>query len=363
MNPARLEVTHGLGCYPIVVGSGLLSRPGLFSELLPASNLLVVSHPSIQTLWGDRLKAGLGDRHVHYHSVPEGEQHKTLASLEGIFDAAVSAGLNRDCAFVALGGGVVGDITGFAAACYQRGVSFLQVPTTLLAQVDSSVGGKTAVDHPGGKNLIGAFHQPVGVVADTDTLGTLPDRELRAGLAEVIKYGLIMDADFLDWLEAHLEDLLDRSPEALQHAILTSCRHKAAIVGRDERESGERALLNLGHTFGHAIETGGGYGEWLHGEAVAVGMVMAAELSARLGWLAPSELGRLRELLSRAGLPRDPPRLGAARMLELMALDKKVLGGRIRLVLLRRIGQATCTADYPDDALRGLLEDLTGGRG
>ncbi|MGA1578464.1 MAG: 3-dehydroquinate synthase, partial [Steroidobacteraceae bacterium] len=279
---------------------------------------------------------------------------------EGIFDAAVNAGLNRDCAFVALGGGVVGDITGFAAACYQRGVPFLQVPTTLLAQVDSSVGGKTAVDHSGGKNLIGAFHQPVGVVADTDTLGTLPDRELRAGLAEVIKYGLIMDADFLAWLETHVADLIARQPQALEHAILTSCRHKAAVVGRDEREQGERALLNLGHTFGHAIETGTRYGEWLHGEAVAVGMVMAAELSARLGWLAPPEVGRLRELISRAGLPCDPPRLGAARMLELMSLDKKVRGGRIRLVLLQGLGRAVCTADYPDEALLGLLSDLTG---
>ncbi|MGA0028196.1 MAG: 3-dehydroquinate synthase [Steroidobacteraceae bacterium] len=360
MNPVRLEVTHGTGRYPILVGSGLLSRTGLFSELLPASKLLVVSHPSIQALWGDRLDAGLGGRQVHHHSVPEGEQHKTLASLEGIFDAAVSAGLNRDCAFVALGGGVVGDITGFAAACYQRGVSFLQVPTTLLAQVDSSVGGKTAVDHSGGKNLIGAFHQPVGVVADTDTLGTLPDRELRAGLAEVIKYGLIMDADFLAWLETHVADLIARQPQALEHAILTSCRHKAAVVGRDEREQGERALLNLGHTFGHAIETGTRYGEWLHGEAVAVGMVMAAELSARLGWLAAPEVGRLRELISRAGLPCDPPRLGAARMLELMALDKKVRGGRIRLVLLQSLGRAVCTADYPDEALLGLLSDLTG---
>lgn len=363
MNPTRLEVTHANGRYPIMVGSGLLSSTSLLSDLLPANDLLVVSHPSIWTLWGGRLLAGLADRRIHHHLVPEGEQHKTLDGLASIVDAAVAAGLNRDCAFIALGGGVVGDLTGFAAACYQRGVPFLQVPTTLLAQVDSSVGGKTAVDHPGGKNLIGAFHQPLGVVADIDTLTTLPDRELRAGLAEVIKYALIMDADFLDWLEARLADLLERRPAALEYAILTSCRHKATIVGRDERESGERALLNLGHTFGHAIETGSGYGEWLHGEAVAAGMVLAAELSCRLGWLSSVEVGRIRALIERAGLPCDPPRLGAARMLELMALDKKVLGGRIRLVLLKRIGQAICTADYPDDALRGLLEDLTGVQG
>lgn len=363
MNPTRLDVPHATGRYPILVGSGLLSRPELYDEFLTASNLLVVSHPSIWTLWGQRLVAGLRGRRIHHHLAPAGEQHKTLAGLAGIVDAAVGAGLHRDCAFVALGGGVVGDITGFAAACYQRGVSFLQVPTTLLAQVDSSVGGKTAVDHPGGKNLIGAFYQPVGVVADTDTLATLPDRELRAGLAEVIKYALILDEDFLDWLETHLTDLLDRRPDALEYAILTSCRHKAAIVGRDERERGERALLNLGHTFGHAIETGSGYGEWLHGEAVAAGMVMAAEFSGRLGWLAAAEVSRVRELIGRAGLPCDPPRLGAARMLELMSLDKKVLGGRVRLVLLRRLGEAMCTADYPDDALLGLLEDLAGGPG
>ena len=363
MNPIRLDVTHVTGRYPIMVGSGLLSRPELYDELLTASDLLVVSHPSIWALWGQRLVAGLDGRRIHHHLAPEGEQHKTLAGLAGIFDAAVEAGLHRDCAFVALGGGVVGDITGLAAACYQRGVAFLQVPTTLLAQVDSSVGGKTAVDHPGGKNLIGAFYQPVGVLADTDTLATLPDRELRAGLAEVIKYALIMDTGFLLWLETHLSDLLARQPAALEHAILTSCRHKAAIVGRDEREQGERALLNLGHTFGHAIETATGYGEWLHGEAVAVGMILAAEFSRRLGWLAADDVARIRELIRRSGLPCDPPRLGASRMLELMALDKKVRSGRIRLVLLRRLGEATCTADYPDHALNDLLEDTVSALG
>lgn len=363
MNPARLEVSHAKGSYPILVGDGLLSRPDLLDELLPSGALLVVSHPSIWQLWGGRLLAGLGDRCIHCHLVPEGEQHKTVASLAGIWDAAVAAGLNRDSVFIALGGGVIGDITGFAAACYQRGVPYLQVPTTLLAQVDSSVGGKTAVDHPGGKNLIGAFYPPLGVVADTATLATLPDRELRAGLAEVIKYALIMDTGFLLWLETHLSDLLARQPAALEHAILTSCRHKAAIVGRDEREQGERALLNLGHTFGHAIETATGYGEWLHGEAVAVGMILAAEFSRRLGWLAADDVARIRELIRRSGLPCDPPRLGASRMLELMALDKKVRSGRIRLVLLRRLGEATCTADYPDHALNDLLEDTVSALG
>jgi 3-dehydroquinate synthase len=256
---------------------------------------------------------------------------------------------------VALGGGVVGDMAGFAAACYQRGVDYVQVPTTLLAQVDSSVGGKTGVNHPGGKNLIGAFHQPRAVLSDIGTLGTLPPRELRAGLAEVIKIGLVADAGFLAWLEGNLDALLGLDAAALTHAIRRSCEIKAGIVAEDEQEHGRRALLNLGHTFGHAIETAAGYGAWLHGEAVGAGMLMAADLSARLGWLGHADVERVRNLLQRAGLPIAAPRIGAARGLELMGMDKKVLAGRIRLVLLRRLGEGVVAGDYPAEALQATL--------
>jgi 3-dehydroquinate synthase len=251
-------------------------------------------------------------------------------------------------------------MAGFAAACYQRGVDYVQVPTTLLAQVDSAVGGKTGVNHPGGKNLIGAFHQPRAVVSDTDTLSTLPLRELRAGLAEVIKYGLVTDAQFLDWLERNLDALLGLDDAALARAIRRCCELKAVIVAEDEREQGRRALLNLGHTFGHAIETGGGYGTWLHGEAVGAGMLMAADLSRRVGWLAPADVERVRVLLSRAGLPLTAPRIGARRGLELMGMDKKVLAGRLRLVLLRRLGEGVVAGDYPAEALQATLEEHFG---
>jgi 3-dehydroquinate synthase len=263
--------------------------------------------------------------------------------------------MNRDACVVALGGGVVGDMAGFAAACYQRGVDYVQVPTTLLAQVDSSVGGKTGVNHPGGKNLIGAFHQPRAVVSDTASLQTLHPRELRAGLAEVIKYGLIADPWFLGWIESNLEALLRLESTALAHAIRRSCEIKAEIVAEDEREHGRRALLNLGHTFGHAIETATGYGEWLHGEAVGVGMLMAADLSSRLGWLDAADVERVRALLVRAGLPTQAPPIGAGRAFELMGMDKKVLAGRIRLVLMRRIGEGVVEGDYPADALQATL--------
>jgi 3-dehydroquinate synthase len=255
-----------------------------------------------------------------------------------------------------LGGGVIGDMTGFAAACYQRGVPFIQIPTTLLSQVDSSVGGKTGVNHPGGKNLIGAFHQPRAVVTDIGTLATLPERELRAGLAEVIKYGLIADAGFLDWLESHLDALLGLDPAAITHAICRSCEIKAQIVAEDEREHGRRALLNLGHTFGHAIETATGYGEWLHGVAVAAGMLLAVDLSRRLGWLSAADVERVRALLLRAGLPAAAPAIGAARARELMGMDKKVLAGRIRLVLTKQLGEGVVTGDYPAEALSATLE-------
>ena len=357
----RLDIDLGARSYPILIGPGLLGDAALLSQSIRARDLMLVSNVTVAPLWGPRLRAGLAGLRLAECILPDGEAHKTLATASRVLDALVEARLNRDCAVLALGGGVVGDIAGFAAACYQRGVDFVQLPTTLLAQVDSSVGGKTGVDHPGGKNLIGAFHQPVAVIADTDTLGTLPDRELAAGIAEVIKYGLVGDGDFLSWIESNLDRLLARDPGALVHAIRRSCECKAAIVSRDELEQGERALLNLGHTFGHAIETGAGYGQWLHGEAVAAGMAMAAEMSRRLGWLGAADVARVRELLGRAGLPVDPPRFGRERMLGLMRMDKKVKAGRIRLVLLERLGRAICTADYPDEALEQMLDDLVGG--
>jgi 3-dehydroquinate synthase len=357
----RLIIDLGDRSYPIHIGPGLLGQPGLLPGSLPGgADVMLVSNETVMPLWGARAEAALAGRRVARCVLPDGEEHKTMATLGVVLDALVEARMNRDCVVVALGGGVVGDIAGFAAACYQRGVAYAQVPTTLLAQVDSSVGGKTGVNHPGGKNLIGAFHQPVVVVADTDTLGTLPDRELRAGIAEVIKYGVLGDAGFFGWLEQNVGRLLAREPKALGYAIRRSCEMKAAIVGRDEREQGERALLNLGHTFGHAIESGAGYGVWLHGEAVAAGMLLAAELSRRVRGLPAGDVARLRDLLVRAGLPVDPPRLGAARALGLMCMDKKVKAGRIRLVLLDRIGAAVLTDDYPPEALAGLLAEVMG---
>jgi 3-dehydroquinate synthase len=290
--------------------------------------------------------------------LPDGEAYKTLDTLNQIFDALLSRHYDRQCALAALGGGVVGDITGFAAACYQRGVPFIQIPTTLLAQVDSSVGGKTGVNHPLGKNMIGAFHQPRCVIIDTATLATLPDRELSAGLAEVVKYGLIDDPDFFAWLEHHAKDLVRRDPQALAYAIERSCNDKARIVALDEMELGARALLNLGHTFGHAIETGMGYGRYLHGEAVAIGLRLAADLSSRLGWLDRAEVERIDALLRNMALPtRAPAELSPQRFADLMKVDKKVRDGKIRLVLMRGIGQSLITDDYPPDLLLQTLAD------
>jgi 3-dehydroquinate synthase len=288
--------------------------------------------------------------------LPDGEVYKNLEIWNRIFDALLGNRFDRSCTLVALGGGVIGDMTGFAAACYQRGVAFIQVPTTLLAQVDSSVGGKTGVNHPLGKNMIGAFHQPRCVIADTTSLNTLEKRELSAGLAEVIKYGVIDDPEFFAWLEANMPRLCEREPKALAYAIECSCRDKARVVAADEREAGQRALLNLGHTFGHAIETGVGYGAWLHGEAVGAGICMAARLSHRLGWLSAGDLGRVEALVEAAGLPTRPPaELGVQRFRELMAVDKKVVGGRIRLVLMRGIGGCLITADFPEKELEATL--------
>ena len=354
--PAVLQIDLGERSYPIVIGSGLLGDASLLARHVQARDLLVVTNETVAPLYLAKLQAGLAGKRVRAVVLPDGEQYKTLGVLERVFDALVDARMNRDACVIALGGGVVGDMAGFAAASYQRGIDFVQVPTTLLAQVDSSVGGKTGVNHPRGKNLIGAFHQPRAVLSDLDTLRTLPARELHAGLAEVIKYGLIDDADFLQWIERHVDDLLALDLQALATAVRRSCEIKARIVAADEREHGQRALLNLGHTFGHAIETAAGYGEWLHGEAVGMGMLLAADMSQRLGWIDAADVARVRELLARAGLPVAAPPIGAARAFELMGMDKKVLQGRIRLVLLQRLGQGVVSGDYPVDLLHATLQ-------
>jgi 3-dehydroquinate synthase len=352
-----LHVELGERSYPIHIGTGLLGRPELLAPHIRGRQVLVVSNETVAPLYLDSLRRALHGYQAAEVVLPDGEAFKTLEVANRIFTTLLEHRFNRGCTLVALGGGVVGDLAGFAAACYQRGVAFLQVPTTLLAQVDSSVGGKTGVNHPLGKNMIGAFHQPTCVIADTDTLNTLPERELSAGLAEVIKYGLIRDPQFFAWLEGHVDKLLAREPEALAFAIERSCRNKAEIVAADERESGQRALLNLGHTFGHAIETGVGYGTWLHGEAVAVGMLMAAELSARQGWLGPEAVERIEALLRRARLPAEPPaELLTDRFLALMAVDKKVMDDGLRLVLLRGIGDAVVTSDFDPKLLEATLE-------
>ncbi len=350
----RRTITVELGerSYPIVIGSGLLGGAFDLGEYLAGDDCLIVSNDTIAPLYLDKLQADLPGRAVGTISLPDGEEFKTLDTASSILDTLVASGAHRDTTVIALGGGVVGDIAGFAAACYMRGVAFVQVPTTLLAQVDSSVGGKTGVNHPGGKNLIGAFYQPRIVLIDTDTLATLADRELRAGMAEVIKYGAIADAEFFAWLETNMPALLGKDPEALAHAVRRSCEIKAEVVAEDERESGRRAILNFGHTFGHAIERCQGYGDWLHGEAVAAGMVMAAKLSG----VEPSELSRLQKLIEAAGLPVAPPRVGAAAMMNAMGMDKKVLGKRLRFVVLESLGAANVTSDYDPSLLDQVLE-------
>ena len=336
-----LTVALDARSYPIHIGEGLLARTELVAAHLKAPLAAIVCNETVAPLYLAAFSKALRELGVGLTEIvlPDGEEHKNWRTLNHIFDRLLENRCERATTIIALGGGVIGDLAGFAAATYQRGVPFIQIPTTLLAQVDSSVGGKTGINHPLGTNMIGAFWQPLLVLADTATLKTLPDRELRAGLAEVIKYGLIRDLPFLEWLEANIERLLARDNEALTYAIERSCANKAEVVAEDERESGVRALLNLGHTFGHAIEAGLGYGEWLHGEAVAAGTAMAAELSRRLGWLTEADCRRIAALLGRAGLPTAGPALGAERYLELMALDKKVAAGKLRLVLLRRLGE------------------------
>jgi 3-dehydroquinate synthase len=350
-----LTVQLGERTYPIHIGSGLLRDGTLLRAAADKRDILLVSNVTVAPLYAGLVKSALAGNRVIEVVLPDGEQHKSLATASRVFDVMIANRLGRDAVVVALGGGVIGDLAGFVAACYQRGIDFVQVPTTLLAHVDSSVGGKTAVNHPGGKNLIGAFHQPIAVIADTDLLATLPGRELNAGLAEVIKYGLICDAGFFTWLEQNIDALLARDAAALQRAIYRSCEIKAGIVGRDEREQGDRALLNFGHTFGHAIESATGYVDWLHGEAVAAGMLIAADMSARLQHLAATDVERIRRLLLRAGLPVAAPQIGADSALGYMRMDKKVKAGRVRLVLLERIGHAVLTGRYPDAALDATL--------
>ena len=337
--------------YPIVIGRGLLDGNFDLNAFVRGSDCLVVSNETVAPLYHERLRANLAGCDVSSINLPDGEAFKTVATMQSILDRLVESRANRDIAVIALGGGVVGDIAGFAAACYMRGVDFIQVPTTLLAQVDSSVGGKTGVNHAQGKNLIGAFHQPQVVLIDTNTLDTLPDRELTAGLAEVIKYGAICDAEFFAWLEANMAALLARDPNTLGHAIRRSCELKAEVVAEDEREAGRRAILNFGHTFGHAIEHYQGYGTWLHGEAVATGMIMAARLSGLPG----DDIDRLTALVAAAGLPTEPPAIAADNWLDAMGMDKKVQGKKLRFVLLDAIGKSRVSSEYDGSRLNEII--------
>ncbi len=352
-----LQVELGDRSYPILIGSGLLDDSQLIARYVTSEQVLLVSNEVVAPLYLQAVLDALADRQLTELILPDGESEKTLDRFATVMDALVEAGFNRDCCVVALGGGVVGDLAGFAAACYQRGVDLVQIPTTLLAQVDSSVGGKTAVNHAMGKNLIGAFYQPRAVIADTATLATLPDRELAAGIAEVIKYGAIMDEPFFAWLEQAMDSLLARDGPALGQAVERSCLCKARIVAADEREQGRRALLNFGHTFGHAIENLVGYGTLLHGEAVAIGMNLAASTSVRLGLISGEDADRIRGLLLRAGLPVTPPALDVQALLDVMAMDKKVVAGKLRLVLLEAVGQARMVDDVPGDLLRDVIGD------
>ncbi len=355
-----LTVDLGERSYPIIIGAGLTEDTSLLKQHLGSGQLLIVSNETVAPLYLDnfihsiRNATGTEPDQV---VLPDGEEYKSLATIETIFDALLVRRHNRTTTLLALGGGVVGDMTGFAAACYQRGVRFVQVPTTLLAQVDSSVGGKTGVNHPQGKNMIGAFHQPEAVIIDTLTLASLPPREFYAGLAEVIKYGLICDAEFFSWLESDIDKLMQRDADALRYAIARSCENKAKVVAADERESGIRAILNLGHTFGHAIETATQYKTWLHGEAVGCGMMMAVDLSQRLGLLGQADVDRAEALIKAAKLPVNPPAglPDIDGMIGLMGLDKKVLNGKLRLILLRAVGDAFVTDDFDLQLLRDTL--------
>lgn len=354
-------VTVDLGdrTYPIYIGPQLLDHPKLLTDHIPGKRVLIVTNDTIAPLYLDKLRTALeGSLQVDVVVLRDGEQYKTVEELEKVWDKALQTRLDRGATFIALGGGVIGDMTGFAAACFQRGVHFVQVPTTVMAQVDSSVGGKTGVNHPLGKNMIGAFYQPRAVLIDTATLETLPDRELASGISEIIKYGLIRDAPLFEWLEANVDALLARDADATAYAIERSCVNKAEVVAADEREGGVRATLNLGHTFGHAIETATGYGSWLHGEAVAAGMVMAADLSHRLGWIERDVLDRTVALLERCNLPTKPAEgMTPAQFMDIMAVDKKVKDGKLRLILLKGpLGSCVITGDFDPSKLHETLE-------
>ena len=342
--------------YPIFIGQSLISNSELYSPYIKGNQVMIVTNTTVAPLYLEQVKSALTQFDVDEVILPDGEEYKNLETLNLIFDALLLQRHNRTTTLIALGGGVIGDMTGFAASCYQRGVDFIQVPTTLLSQVDSSVGGKTAVNHPMGKNMIGAFYQPKAVIADISVLNTLPQRELSAGIAEVVKYGLICNSEFYQWLNDHMQALASYDSKALATAVELSCLDKAAVVAQDEREGGIRAILNLGHTFGHAIETQQGYGVWLHGEAVAVGMVMAADMSWRMGNISLEEVQALQSLLKRAKLPCVPPsEMSNQNFIDLMQVDKKVLDGKLRLVLLTSIGQAVVTSDFSADTLHQTL--------
>lgn len=355
-----LQVELGDRSYPIFIGQGLMGNAQLVKPYVKGKQVLIVTNTTVAPLYLEACKQTFADFDVQSVILPDGEKYKTLDTLNLVFDKLIGERFDRSCTLVALGGGVIGDMTGFAAAAFQRGVKFIQMPTTLLSQVDSSVGGKTGVNHPLGKNMIGAFHQPECVIIDTETLNTLEDRQLSAGLAEVIKYGLIQDPEFFEWLELNIEKLLNREPEALSFAIERSCQDKAEIVAKDEKEAGMRALFNLGHTFGHAIEAGMGYGNWLHGEGVSAGSMQAIYMSKLLGDLSEADQTRIQALFERAKLPIVPPsvdEMSNDKYLQLMAGDKKVQAGTVRLVLLKNIGKAYVTGDYPQELLEKTLTD------
>ncbi len=355
-----LTVALGDRSYPIHIGENLLAREDLLRPHIKSSQVCIVTNETVAPLYLEKVKSALTGLQVRVVTLPDGEAHKTLETVSAIYDKLLESSFSRSCTLIALGGGVIGDMTGFAAATYQRGVNFIQIPTTLLSQVDSSVGGKTGVNRPLGKNMVGAFFQPRCVLADIATLNTLPERELKAGLAEVIKYGFINNPAFDGWLRQNMPQLLRRDPEALRYAVKVSCAEKAAIVAADETEGGLRAILNLGHTFGHAIETAMGYGEWLHGEAVATGMVMAADLSWRMGLLSREDAQAIKALIAAAGLPVTPPAIDEGTFLELMGKDKKADQGKMKFILLKAVGKAFIEPAVPLDLLRRTLNAGSG---